>query len=360
MLLSNEINLQQAYEDQENYMNLNENNREARTSKLSQQIDRHQLMDLKIGYAFKQLFGKEHHKDMITAFLNAIFDKTEIAPIQYLSFKNIEIAGEYEDGKEACLDMLVETEDKESINVKIQFTNQREPKKQSLSYWSQLYQKQFEGNKDDNEFNPVVTINILNFDLIEDDDKFHRIFRLFENEKNFWLTNMLECHLIEIPKLIRAWKQEALNPWEDHLARWLLLFGIVDEWENYFYDDIYQELEKITSIDKTLEKAIEGWGNLSSSKEARLIYEARLKQIFDQQSLLQDIELAMQKCEVLERKYEQQKIKTAEQKKKWLEAEEKSVTARREAAKIIIRYGKIVARNLLEQGMDSAFVRNAT
>ena len=38
----------------------------------------------------------------------------------------------------------------------------------------------------------------------------------------------MEFHFIEIPKLLRHWKEDRLDPWNDVLARWLLLLGIVD------------------------------------------------------------------------------------------------------------------------------------
>lgn len=62
----------------------------------------------------------------------------------------------------------------------------------------------------------------------------------------------------------------------------------------------------------------------------------------------------------MKRQYEQYKLKATEEKIKKLEAEEKSLLANREAAKIIIRYGNVVARNLFAQGMDSLFVQNVT
>lgn len=55
----------------------------------------------------------------------------------------------------------------------------------------------------------------------------------------------MEFHFIEMDKLIRHWKAEKLNPWDDVLAKWLLLLGIVDKRKGKIYDDIFTELEAI-------------------------------------------------------------------------------------------------------------------
>ena len=42
------------------------------------------------------------------------------------------------------------------------------------------------------------------------------------------LTDVMQFHFIEIPKLLIDWKAEKLDPRNGVLARWLLLLGIVD------------------------------------------------------------------------------------------------------------------------------------
>lgn len=330
----------------------------------------HQLMDLKIDYAFKQLFGDERNKEITIAFLNAFFAKSEQAPIQKLEFRNVEREG----SKNARMKMLVETADKKRINVEIQFTNQDAAEIQSLFYLTQMYRQQFDGSSGFNECNPVITINIMNFELSHENAAFHSIYSPTDAEGKITLTNMLESHFVEIPKFIRDWEQEQLNPEEDALTRWLLLLAAVDGSESYFYDDIFQELEKIAAMDQDIAAVMKAWKDMSSTEENRLIYRNRLKKIREQQSILQELEImeqrrniaeekmeiVKQKYEELKKQYEQQSIKTAEEQLKRLEAEEKSVLANREAAKTIIRYGRVVARNLFEQGMDSSFVKNMT
>lgn len=73
------------------------------------------------------------------------------------------------------------------------------------------------------------------------------------------LTDIMEVHFVSIPKLISDWYNDKLNPWNDVLARWLLLLGTVDRRNNKVYEDIYRELEAIAMKDETLYKALEAW-----------------------------------------------------------------------------------------------------
>ncbi|WP_177195566.1 PD-(D/E)XK nuclease family transposase [Salibacterium qingdaonense] len=60
-------------------------------------------MDLKIDYAFKQLFGVERNKDLTIVFLNAVLDRKGKEKIQRITFKNTEFSGELEEDKKSRL-----------------------------------------------------------------------------------------------------------------------------------------------------------------------------------------------------------------------------------------------------------------
>jgi predicted transposase/invertase (TIGR01784 family) len=101
----------------------------------------------------------------------------------------------------------------------------------------------------------------------------------------------MEFHFIEMPKLLRDWKEDKLNPWDDVLARWLLLLGIVDRRDGKVYDDIFKELEEIAMKDETLLTAFQSWETLSSNQEEVLAYEARLKHVLDKEAAIREAEL---------------------------------------------------------------------
>ncbi|WP_161956366.1 Rpn family recombination-promoting nuclease/putative transposase [Metasolibacillus fluoroglycofenilyticus] len=250
------------------------------------------MMDLKIDYAFKQLFGNEKNKKITVVFLNAILKRTGRDVITDISFQNIEIGGEYEEDKQSRLDLLVKTKANEWINVEIQFTNQYDMVKRSIYYWSKVYSQSMSKGKAYKQLNPVIAINIMNFDLFDQTEQFHTTYHLYEDTEKILLTDVMEFHFIEIPKLLKDWKTQKLDPWNDVLARWLLLLGIVNHRkEKEIYEDIYHELEAIAMKDEQLFDALTGWKELSLTEEQYFAYEGRLKRILDEEAAIAEAKL---------------------------------------------------------------------
>ncbi|MEN1967341.1 Rpn family recombination-promoting nuclease/putative transposase [Lentibacillus sp. N15] len=270
-------------ENSNDYAEINNSIHKSRRPELLKRISLERLMDLKVDYAFKQLFGNEKNKAITVVFLNAILQQTGRKPIKDISFSNIEIGGEYEGDKKSRLDLLVTTDDDEKINVEVQFTNEHDMIKRTLFYWSRVYTINQQKSMDYKELHPVITINILNFDLFPRTKRFHTTYHLLEDQDVFRLTDVMELHFIEMGKLIKAWKNSELDPWSDMLARWLLMLGMVDQRNSKVYDDIYHELEAIAMNDEMLRDAFHDWEELSMTQEQRLAYESRLKVILDQE-----------------------------------------------------------------------------
>lgn len=185
-------------------------------------------VDLKVDYAFKQLFGSEQNKGITVVFLNAILKRTGLNAIKEIAFVSQEVGGEYQEDKQSRLDILVKTQEDELINVEIQLTNQYDMVKRTLFYWSRIYNSQLQKGMGYNKLLPTITINICSFDLFDQTDAFHNIFHLYEKEEKFRMDDVLEIHFIEMNKFIKQWHEKTLDPWNNILARWLLLLGMVD------------------------------------------------------------------------------------------------------------------------------------
>lgn len=262
-----------------------------RREKLLKSIELERLLDLKIDFAFKQLFGSEQNKSITIVFLNAILQKTKRGMINNIHFQNIEIILEHKVDKEARLDILAETDRGETINIEIQFSNKYDMVKRSLYYWAEVYSFPFEKSMVYQTLKPVIAINIMNFTIFKETNRFHTTFHLYEQSEKFQLTDAMELHFIEMPKLIHDWQQNQLDPWDDVLARWLLLLGMVDQRKSKVYEDIFKELEAIAMEDKSLRRAFEKWEVLSGTKEEVAAYRARMKRLLDEESMIGEAEL---------------------------------------------------------------------
>ena len=170
--------------------------------------------------------------------------------------------------------------------------------KRSIYYWAGVYRSPMKPKMGYKELHPVIAINIMNFNIFDQTERFHTTYHLYEDEEKFRLTDTMEFHFIEMSKLIRDWKAEKLNPWDDVLARWLLLLGMVDHRKGKVYDDIFKELEGIAMNDEVLRTAFQSWEVLSGTQEEVLAYEARLKRVLDEEAAVREAELREQEAEI--------------------------------------------------------------
>lgn len=260
--------------------------------KALKRIPLHKLMDLKVDFSFKQLFGSERNKNITIVFLNAILQRTGRDIVKEVMFLNQEVGGEYLEDKQSRLDIVVKTQFGEMINIEMQLSNQNDMFKRTLFYWSRLYAVQLKKGKGYRKLLPTITINICNFTIFKDIPHYHSTYHLYEDtilERLKPKDDVLEVHFIEMNKFMKAWYENQLNPLDDILARWLLLLGMVDVRKEKVYDDIYQELEALAMKDENLLKAFTAWESLSQTPETIIAYNSRLKAILDEEARLDDV-----------------------------------------------------------------------
>ena len=198
--------------------------------------------------------------------------------------------------------------------------------KRALYYWAGIYRDPMRKGTGYRELKTVILINILNFTLFEQTVKYHTSFHLTEDEEGFRLTDVLNMHFFEMPKLLTSWKSGKLRPQVDILARWLLLLGIVDKKNKQVYEDIYKELEEIAMNDPDLQASFQDWEKLSSDKDKWFEYESRLKVVLDDLAAVREAELR---------------------------AKEQREEGRKETIKVI-------ARNLLKKGIEIHVISQTT
>ena len=177
---------------------------------------RRTLLNPKIDFVFKKIFGSEEHPEILISFLNAVLKPKK--PIVSVEIKNSDLEKEYIEDKFSRLDVKALTSNKEIINIEIQLKNEYNMIQRSLYYWSKLYEEQLsEGDRYD-KLSRTVCINILDFKYLKN-DRFHNGYRLKEIETNEELTNLQEIHFIEIPKLKRFESPEEIEIINNYIQR---------------------------------------------------------------------------------------------------------------------------------------------
>ncbi|AWD68649.1 Rpn family recombination-promoting nuclease/putative transposase [Priestia megaterium] len=239
------------------------------------------LVNLRIDFAFKQLFGTKGSEDILAGFLNAVLEKSLEAPITSLQLEDPHLHKAYEDDKLSILDLLATLNNGTQVNIEIQLRNTHDMVKRSLYYWSKLYTSQMQEGMPYRALRKTITINLLDFILFSSDEEFQTTGQLWDTTKQRVLSDDIEIHFVEIPKLVKQWRQEKVNPWENAFVRWILLLPAHED------EHLTQTLEEIAmNQDPILQKAMDKWENMSHDSSFRSAYEAREKLLLDEQAKL--------------------------------------------------------------------------
>ena len=231
---------------------------------------RRTLLNPKIDFVFKKIFGSEEHPEILISFLNAVLKPKK--PIVSVEIKNSDLEKEYIEDKFSRLDVKALTSNKEIINIEIQLKNEYNMIQRSLYYWSKLYEEQLsEGDRYD-KLSRTVCINILDFKYLKN-DRFHNGYRLKEIETNEELTDLQEIHFIEIPKLKRFESTEEI-------------VDLLEGWVEFLRDPESEVIRKLEMSNKEIREAKDELYRLSrNSKERELSY-LREKSLRDEISAL--------------------------------------------------------------------------
>jgi predicted transposase/invertase (TIGR01784 family) len=251
------------------------------------------------------LFGVEGNEDILIGFLNAVLQSSIDEEITSLHLDDPHLPREQKDDKLSILDLRATLNSGIKINIEIQVRDKKDMIERSLFYWSGMYYSQMTQGMKYTELRPTILLNIVDFILFPEEQEFHSINTVMNKKSKRIITENMQLHFLEIPKVIQEWQGKRMDPWEDSLARWLLLFPAHED-------------ERLTTIleaiamekDPVLKKAIEDWERLSSDKDFLRLYEAREKAIKDRISEIETAEERAGKKKAAEIATEETKIAT--------------------------------------------------
>ena len=173
------------------------------------------LLDPKVDFIFKKIFGNEKHPKILISFLNSVIQPEN--KIVAVRLKDTEITKDNLEDKFSRLDVKATTSNGEHVNIEIQLKNEYNMIKRTLYYWGRMYSEQLGEGENYNQLSRTICINILNFKYLAGVN-FHSAYRLKERTTNVELTDIQEIHFIEIPKLPKeAEIKDVLAGWVEFL-----------------------------------------------------------------------------------------------------------------------------------------------
>ena len=231
------------------------------------------VLNPRVDFAFKKLFGSEENKDILISFINAVVSKEDqVIDVALLNPYNNK---EHQFDKLSILDIKATDEKGRQYNIEMQITDQVYYNQRALYYWSRLYTGQLQEGSNFDNLKKAISINVLNFDYFDAEPNYHNVFKVLHVESHKSYFEDLELHFIELHKF-----DDESSPIKTTLDRWTKFLKKAHRYDKTSFPD---ELK----VEPAIEKAFSRLNTLSLDKEEREIYEARLKWLRDEDAALQ-------------------------------------------------------------------------
>lgn len=171
---------------------------------------------------FKFIFGKEERKHITIDFLNAMLAEDLGHPIADITFAPSEMTPINSSDKLTRLDVACTLDSGEQVDVEVQVVNYKDMQRRTLYYWSQLYLTGLGTGHPYKELKPVITINILKFNLFADEEP-HSMWSVYNSKTQERLNKDLTLHFLEVPKFASIAKKPISEM--TRMERWLAYFA---------------------------------------------------------------------------------------------------------------------------------------
>ena len=221
----------------------------------------------KIDFAFKKLFGSEENKDLLISLINSIIQKDE--KIKSIELRNPYNLADYRKGKMSILDIKAKDEKNRWYNIEMQIGEDLNFDKRSIYYWSKMVTEQLSEGMMYKQLNKTISINILDFNIIDTED-FHNEYKILNKKtcNNDDLHDVFELHYIELRKFKKDFSEIA-----SAMDRWVTFLSKAHKLNKYNLP------EKLAS-DPEIVKAISAVDKMFDEEE-REMYAVRLQQQMD-------------------------------------------------------------------------------
>jgi len=183
------------------------------------------LLDPKLDFVFKNLFGQEKEVSSLISFLNALFKGRP--HIKSLELKNTEITKILENNKTSRLDVRARTDNDIELDIEIQFKNTGEIRGRALHYAANMFPLLLKENES-YERSRIIAIWILGENVTDRKDAISEAYMTFQKSKSDdyeILSENERIFFIELPKFNPkdADKKDLLNGWLEFIQEPSLL-----------------------------------------------------------------------------------------------------------------------------------------
>jgi predicted transposase/invertase (TIGR01784 family) len=237
--------------------------------------DKKDLLSLRNDIIFKMTFGDIRNKHLLRAFLLAVLDLPEE---EYGEIEIIDphLRGGFPDEKLGILDVRIKTKNGKQIDIEIQVARTPFMQERITAYAARMLTSQLGVGEKYTELKKVVSILILDYDLIPDSQYFHNKYMLYDAKTKSLFTSIIEIHTLELQKVPAEADGAQTDKKTTREILWLQLIRAKEE----------EEVKMLAAKSPEIKEAYAVLKKLSEDEKVRLLYESREKAIWDEQARL--------------------------------------------------------------------------
>ena len=232
----------------------------------------------RVDLAFKKIFGTEENKDVLLSLVNSIVSEED--QVESITLLNPYTIKDFKQDKGSILDIKAQGKDGAKLNIEMQVQNDECYDKRALYYWSRLYASQIGSSEEYERLKKTIGIHILNFSCIPQKIKYANTFVLTEVDTGVRYFHDIELHTVELGKYESS--SSDLNKFVDKIHNlrdaWVTFFSKPDDLDSNNLPDKLNHPE--------IKKALKTLETMNFTKEERESYDARLKWLRDEASIL--------------------------------------------------------------------------
>ena len=225
-------------------------------------------------YFVRYFFTDKGGEKVLLDFINAVMISANMKTFKAVEILNpFNLKKNYSD-KETIVDVKCITKNGTIVIIEVQLSGNSRFPERILYYWSTNYSKLLNKGEGYEDLTPVISINLLNFNLNKKDSNVHSCYMIYDTKNKRLLTDHLQIHIIELKKF--KFKDKSLTK---DLNYWLGFFT-TKNMEEY--------MSEIVKEKPIMEEAHKRYNNFIRSRLMMSEYEKKEIYQYDKQIMLKD------------------------------------------------------------------------
>ena len=225
-------------------------------------------------YFVRYFFTDKGGEKVLLDFINAVMISANMK-----TFKSVEILNPFNlkkhyNDKETIVDVKCITKNGTVVIIEVQLSGNSRFPERILYYWASNYSKILKKGERYEDLTPVISINLLNFNLDKVNKNVHSCYMIYDTKSERLLTDHLQIHIIELKKF--NFKNNSLSK---DLNYWLGFFT-TKNMEEY--------MSEIVKEKPIMEEAHRRYNNFIRSRLMMSEYEKKEIYQYDKQIMLKD------------------------------------------------------------------------